>query len=246
MGGAERHARRAEVGNGHSQQLLTMIDDVLAEASLELTDCDAIAFSAGPGSFTGLRVACAVAQGLAFGAGLPVAAIGTLDAIAHSVLGALDGDAATVLVAQDARMGEVYWALVACTAGRPTTVAGPALCAPDRLGDAVRAALHVDDRGITLGCGNAWAVHGARLEGLVPRVIERASADAVDVAMLGIEAFRAGRTTDAAGASPVYVRDRVAQTTVERDTARGARLPAARPSDVAIATIVGHGDANGR
>ena len=83
--GDDVFARRAQVGSAHSDHLLAMIDAVLEEAGLALGHCDGMAFSAGPGSFTGLRVGCAVAQGLAFGASLAVTPIGSLEAIAHSL-----------------------------------------------------------------------------------------------------------------------------------------------------------------
>ena len=123
----------------HTQSLLPMVQAVLAEAGIRLADCDAIAFGAGPGSFTGVRTACGVVQGLAFGAGLPVATIGTLDAMAEACrekTGASD-----VLCLLDARMGEVYWAqfrhgasgwqiVVAPRLSKPTDVAPEGLHAP--------------------------------------------------------------------------------------------------------------------
>ena len=220
--GPHRHVRRAEVGNAHSTHLLAMIDDVLAEAGLPLSACDAIAFSAGPGSFTGLRVGCAVAQGLAFGAGLPVVAVGTLEAIARA--GSHDDDEArTCLVAQDARMGEVYWMLLERTEGRLVPVHGPSLASPDGMRDALRS-LGGDGGMADLGCGNAWRVHAAALEGLGRRVVTVAAADAVDVAALGVEAVREGRPLLAAeDAHPIYVRNEVALTTAQRAARKAAR-----------------------
>ena len=91
----------------HTELLLPMIDAVLAQAGIGLDALDAIAFGRGPGSFTGLRIACAVAQGLGFGAGRPLVAVSTLQVVAagmHRSQGVR-----RVLVALDARMGEVYW-----------------------------------------------------------------------------------------------------------------------------------------
>ena len=214
-------ARRAEVGNAHSGHVLSMVDAVLTEAGLSLSDCDAVAFAAGPGSFTGLRVACAVAQGLAYGASVPVAAVGTLDAIAH----AATRDAPTarsVLVLQDARMGEVYWTLLDATAGRLEAVEGPALATPMQMRDRLRTGRA--ECSIDLGCGNAWTLHDDALDGLVRAVAAPRAADAVDVVALGIEAVRAGRLVSADRASPLYVRDDVARTTAQREASRAAAL----------------------
>ncbi len=221
--GTTIHARRAEVGNGHSDVLLAMVDAVLVEAGIPLAACDALAFAAGPGSFTGLRIACAAAQGLAYGAGLPVAPIGTLDAIARAAIS--DAPAScSVLVVQDARMGELYWRRFEHADGRLTAVSAPALATPDQL----RNRLHDADVALPLdlGCGNAWTIHRESLDGMVGRVVARDAADAVDVAALGVEAFHAGRLVTADRASPVYVRNDVARTTIEREASRDAAAAA--------------------
>ncbi len=212
--GDEVYLERAEVGNGHSDRILAMIESVLAEAGIPLDRCDALAFSAGPGSFTGLRVGCAVAQGLAFGASLQVASIGSLDAIARSVVDDGQAQRGTVLVAQDARMGELYWALFDQDGDTAVPVTGPELATPSGL----RLALAAIDRPqpYRLGCGNAWSVHREALQGLVEHVVPRASADAVDVAALGVIACRDGRLLAPEYASPLYVRNDVARTSAER------------------------------
>jgi len=212
------YARRAEVGNAHSEHLFAMIGAVLADARLALADCDVLAFGAGPGSFTGLRVACAAAQGLAFGAGLPVAPIGTLDAIAHAILAVEPMRPDALLVAQDARMGEVYWSLFEVdgeeTGTATRSVSGPRLVAPNGLADAI--AQLGRSLPLALGGGNAWSVHGTRMDGLVARVVARPAADAADIAALGLRAWRDGTLVAADQASPVYVRNEVALTTRER------------------------------
>lgn len=220
--GSELYVRRAEVGNAHSQRILAMVDEVLGDAGIALVDCDAIAFSAGPGSFTGLRVGCAVAQGLAFGACLEVACIGTLDAIARAAAVADGWTAPTLLAAQDARMGDVYWALFEQVDGRLVALAGPALAPPSALRDSLRALR--GDRPVAIGCGNAWAVHGAAMDGLVERVDERETADAADVAALGVLATLGRHLMPADRAAPLYVRNEVARTTVQRQADRAAFL----------------------
>jgi tRNA threonylcarbamoyladenosine biosynthesis protein TsaB len=210
------HARRLAVGNAHSDHVLDMVAEVLAEAGMLLSDCDAVSFGAGPGSFTGLRIACSVAQGLAFGAGLPVVAIGTLDAIAFGA--ASESGTATLLVAQDARMGEVYWGVFDVLADVPRPLIAPSLSKAADTGHALA------DAGFTLpfavGAGNAWQAHPEALAGVAARIVLREAADAADVAVLGAREFAVGRAIDPADAVPLYVRDRVAETTAERAARR--------------------------
>src|SRR3984957_10286387 len=103
-----------EVGRGHAEQILDMVDAVLAEAGIVLGMLDGIAASVGPGAFTGVRIGVSVAQGLAFGAALPVVAVTTLEALGWQ---AMRGGAEQVMACLDARMGEVYWG---CFASDPT------------------------------------------------------------------------------------------------------------------------------
>lgn len=214
--------RRETVGNGHSGRILDMVRAVFSEADVPLADCAAVAFSAGPGAFTGLRVGCAVAQGLAFGIGCPVVPVGTLEAIGVSLANddLLDG---TILVAQDARMNEVYWSVLVADTGRVTVRIPPALTAAT----ALRAALRdVACPSIDVGCGNAWSLHPEALAGLTGRVVHRETADAVDIARLGRDAFVAGHGIPADRAAPIYVRDQVALTTREREAMKAQAVPA--------------------
>ncbi len=222
--GTDCRVRRAEVGSAHSNHLLAMIEAVLGDAAVTLVDCDAIAFSVGPGSFTGLRVGCAVAQGLAFGSSLRIAPVGTLSAIAHSVAAIDPTEPSRILVAQDARMGEIYWTLIERAGSWSRTIVETTLASPQAMCDALE--VH---RPIGIGCGNAWTLHGALLDGLVGRVVTRQAADAVEVAQLGVIAVREDRLVKAELASPVYVRNDVARTTVQREALARDRLQAAAP-----------------
>ena len=208
--------RHEATGAVSSTRLLPAIRELFAEADLTLADCDAIAFGAGPGSFTGLRTATGVAQGLAFGLDVPVVPVGTLLACAESAR--LHAPSTSrVLAALDARMDEVYWADYAwdLDQGDWRVVHPASLDAPDRL--------VLPDVPFTLA-GNAAAAFGARLEaGARAQVIDaEALPNALPVAMAGLRAFRAGRTLPADQAAPEYIRDKVAQTTAERMAAKRA------------------------
>jgi tRNA threonylcarbamoyladenosine biosynthesis protein TsaB len=210
-------SRHEATGAVSSTRLLPAIRELFNEAGLELTDCDAIAFGAGPGSFTGLRTATGVAQGLAFGVNCPVVPVGTLLACAESAR-QRDPAANRVLAAIDARMDEVYWADFAWDAatGDWRTVHPAALAAPD--------ALDLPDEPFTLA-GNAAAAFGERLTAVsVARSVDHeAVPNALPLAAAALRAFRAGRTLPADQAAPLYIRDKVAQTTEERMAAKAAQ-----------------------
>src|SRR5437764_830041 len=144
-------ARESSGVRTHSQAVLPMIQELLREAGVRLADCDAIAFGAGPGSFTGVRTACGVVQGLAFGAGLPVLPLVTLAAMAEACR-ARTG-ATEVLAVVDAGMGEVYWAQYRWN-GAWETVSEPALCAPGAV-----APLPTPGGGVPAACGNGFSAY---------------------------------------------------------------------------------------
>jgi tRNA threonylcarbamoyladenosine biosynthesis protein TsaB len=208
--------RHEETGAVSSTRVLPAVRELFGEAGLTLADCDAVAFGAGPGSFTGLRTATGIAQGLAFGLGVPVVPVGTLLACAESAR-LRDPTVARVVTALDARMDEVYWADYAWDAqqGEWRTVQPASLGKPE--------AVPVPDEPFTLA-GNAAAVFGERL-GLAARaraVDAAALPHAMPVASVALRAYHAGRTVPAELAAPEYVRDKVAQTTAERMAARAA------------------------
>ncbi|WP_144112560.1 tRNA (adenosine(37)-N6)-threonylcarbamoyltransferase complex dimerization subunit type 1 TsaB [Paraburkholderia sp. BCC1886] len=210
-------SRHELTGAVSSTRLLPAIRELFAEAGLPLSGCHAIAFGAGPGSFTGLRTATGVAQGLAFGLNLPVVPVSTLLACAESAR-LRDPSASRVLAALDARMDEIYWADYAWDDARGEwhTLQAASLDAP--------ANLVLPDVPFTLA-GNAAAAFGARLPALAAarHVDGEALPHAVPLAHAALRAFRAGRTVPAEQAAPEYVRDKVAQTTAERVAEKAAK-----------------------
>ena len=181
-------------------------------APADLGQVDAIAFGAGPGSFTGVRTACGIAQGLAWGAGLPVIPLVTLDAMAlacrqHS--GARD-----VLAVLDARMGEVYWAQYRGA----DLVAGPALCAPDAV-----APLATD--GPLQGCGNGFSAYPEAFSGQpwAAGALGAIMPHARELAQLAEAALATGAMVDAAAAQPLYLRNKIAYTSAERQVINAAK-----------------------
>lgn len=189
-----------------SARMLPEVKALLAGAGLAMGDLDAIAFGQGPGAFTGLRTACAVAQGLAFGLGKPVLAIDSLMLVAEDARAQGAGD--DVWVAMDARIGEIYAARYRWADGAWQVVEAPALYKPEALaahwGEPVAVA------------GTALTEYAAAL-GSLPRVWPRARSRAQALGALARAAWQRGETRDAAEALPVYVRDKVAQTTAERE-----------------------------
>jgi len=211
--------RLAEVGSAHAEFVLSMVDAVLTEMGMSLADCDAVAYAAGPGSFTGLRVGCAVAQGLAFGGAARLVPVGTLDAIADAIPAS---PRSRLLVAQDARMGEVYWGTFVRGTDRWIADVPPTLSSiADLLADGRARA--------DLGVGNAWFAFGDRLSGLVAAVRPVHGANASDVARVGQRRFDEGETVAPDEATLLYVRDHVAMTTAERAARRADPAPLAEP-----------------
>lgn len=205
-------------GQKHSEMLIAMIDDLLQATGHKLHAMDGIAFGKGPGSFTGVRIACGAAQGLAFGASLPVAGICTLEALAEA------SGKEKVIAALDARMGEIYHAVYEKRDGAWVTTSEPRLCKPE---DAPQ--IPGDD---WFGAGSGFAhtlspnhspasgrgeMLVARYAGQLSGVDATAVPQAAAIAALGAAQFARGRGKDAAEALPLYLRDKVALKTSERD-----------------------------
>ncbi len=191
-----------ELERRHGECVLSMVDALLAESGLALTQLDAIAFGCGPGSFTGLRIGASVAQGLAFGAGLPVVPVSSLAALAQGV------DAPRVLAAFDARMQQVYWG---------TYVRGS-----DALVRLIGAEIVTDPAQVPFPEGEGWVGAGGGWDRyadlLQPRLTSHLSSWCPDrqprarqVALLAIAAFVRGGAVAPEQALPVYVRDDVTQ-----------------------------------
>lgn len=189
----------------HAQRILVMVDELMAEAQLSPTQLDAIAFGRGPGSFIGVRIAAGVTQGIAYSADLPVAPVSTLAAIAQG--SGLD----RVLVAIDARMGEIYWGQFERHSGENTVVAAgeESLVKPDQL-----TMNQLSENQPWYGVGTGWQAYHDQLVGRFPQVKPTADhlyPSAKSVAELAVPVIEAGHTVPAEQAVPVYLRDRVAE-----------------------------------
>jgi tRNA threonylcarbamoyladenosine biosynthesis protein TsaB len=203
----EMRTRELHAGQTHSQRILPLLRELLDEAAIELTQLDGIAFGAGPGSFTGLRIGCGVAQGLAFGANLPVIGISTLLALAEASV------ADKVVACLDARMGEVYHAVYARQDGAWQEVLAPGLYKPESVPA-------IEDDG-WVGVGSGWKAYsellGQAYMGQLTRTSPDAFPHAAAIARLALPMFAAGLGRPAAEAAPIYVRNKVALKTSERE-----------------------------
>jgi tRNA threonylcarbamoyladenosine biosynthesis protein TsaB len=198
-----------------SQRLLPLAFSLLERAGLALTDLDAIAFGRGPGAFTGLRTACSVAQGLAFGARLPVLAIDSLALLAEDAFA--QHGIAECWVAMDARMDEAYAAAYRRDGDHWQTVHAPALWAVPALAETWRR------EPPACVAGSALDVFGARLPSATALRIVTPQGRAAALARLASAAWQRGEALDAALALPLYLRDKVALTTAERAAAAATK-----------------------
>jgi tRNA threonylcarbamoyladenosine biosynthesis protein TsaB len=205
--------RGLETARGHAEQILSLIDAVLGEAGVRLSQLDGIAAGVGPGSFTGVRISVAVAQGLAYGAGLPVLPVTSLEALAFP---AIEGGAARVIACLDARMGEIYWGCFTSDPRRGLRTLGRL-----EVTAANRVRLPSADRYRGVGRGFTAYPELAALPGIdVEARSAAALPNAADMARLGALRLAAGEGVDPADIRPEYVRDKVALTEAERRVAK--------------------------
>ncbi len=191
----------------HSQRILPMQQSLLAEAQLSLNQLDAIVCGHGPGSFTGVRVAVAVTQGLAYGANLPTLAVSSLAAIAWGAM--QSGDYMQSLIALDARMGELYWGYYRKAAQGIEVALEQRLTAPETLCEAELSGLQN-----CLAVGDGWLQYAGKLTPVRERCMSVDSSypqQASDVAGLAAELIRqdAERLVPAVKLQPVYLRNKV-------------------------------------
>lgn len=199
-------SREVLAGQHHSELLLPTLQTMLTETGVVLSEIEGIAFGAGPGSFTGLRIASGVAQGLAFAQNIPVVGISTLEALAQQV------DMPRVLVALDARMGELYFAAYEKMETGWLPVHTPLLCRPE-------AAPGVVGEG-WIGCGSGFdlyqpilsEIYGGNLQRIMPGCYPHAR----EIAQLAAIRFANGEGRPPEEALPVYIRNKVALKENER------------------------------
>jgi tRNA threonylcarbamoyladenosine biosynthesis protein TsaB len=196
-------ALEQRAGQRHAELVLPMLDRLLRRSALGADALEAVAFGAGPGSFTGLRIACGVAQGIAMARNLPVLGISTLEALAE------ESGADRVVACVDARMNEVYSACLERDRSQWRTL-GPARCI------APREVARPPAGSGWVGCGSGFAAHPDLAARLGVNVRTGVHPGALAIARLAAPRLAAGEGVDAALAAPFYMRDKVARTIEER------------------------------
>ncbi|MFZ0254594.1 MAG: tRNA (adenosine(37)-N6)-threonylcarbamoyltransferase complex dimerization subunit type 1 TsaB [Gammaproteobacteria bacterium] len=195
----------------HAELILPMVSQLLAAAELVVQQLDGIAFGRGPGAFTGVRIAAGVAQGLAFGADLPVAPVSTLQALAQGAYRARG--AAQVLTALDARMGEIYWGAYEVDGRqRMATILSDSIAVADQV--------PLPKGGGWFGTGSGWESYGRTLSERIGGALwdqeGKRFPQAQDVALLAADTLAAGEGVAAEQALPIYLRNRVASERTRR------------------------------
>lgn len=190
----------------HTHRLMPMVDELLAEARVTLTDLDALAYGHGPGSFTGLRIAAGVAQGLSYGIDRPLLGISTLAALAHAAHRRYH--LRYVIPALDARMGEIYAGAYYCHDSVLTALMDEAVMPPEHLS---LPAGYGDVDWVGVGSGwSLWPSMSAELQVGISQHIDDVPPSAEDMASLAAQQFLAGEGRAPHLVQPVYLRDRVA------------------------------------
>jgi tRNA threonylcarbamoyladenosine biosynthesis protein TsaB len=206
-----------QAGNASSELILPQIQALLEQAKVKLTDLDGIAFGAGPGAFTGVRIACGVAQGLGFGANIPVVGVNTLLAVAEA------SGQDKVVVCLDARMGEIYYAAFIKQENEWLEIHETKVCKPEA---APLLPSEASPKNTWVGVGSGWTVYGEILSNIyaenLAKTLPNVTPTAEAILQLAAPIFAAGNAKPASEAAPIYIRNRVALTTQER--VQGQRL----------------------
>lgn len=200
----------------HTKLILPMMDDVLNQAGITLANIDAIAFSCGPGAFTGLRIATGVAQGIALSIDKPLIPVSTLSSLALQAYVLFQNEKSTdkpiiVISALDARMGEVYWGKYSVQNGQVSLIGEEKVTSPESMLEEVLS--HSEERLITIG--NGWDVYDENIsrEGKLEAIysIKGQYPKAEMVVKLAATMLTAGEIVSVEDAQPVYIRNKVAK-----------------------------------
>lgn len=191
----------------HAEFILPLADELLAAAGITPLQLDGVAFGCGPGSFTGLRLACGIAQGIAFAANIPVLPISSLATLAQAA--SMEAGASQVLAAIDARMKEVYWGCYRLNKlGLMQLIGEEIVCAPTQVKVPTE-----EDEGSWYGVGSGWATYAELLQQRVGRSIDHSQAQRYPQAQamlpLAVAKFEQQQWLSAEEAMPVYLRNQV-------------------------------------
>jgi tRNA threonylcarbamoyladenosine biosynthesis protein TsaB len=202
----------------HSQRLLPMVDDVLKDADLTLSELDLLAFGRGPGSFTGVRIATGMIQGLSLGTGLKVAGVSTLEAMAHEVASLGDVESSNsvaskyIAVASDARMDEVYFAVFEQSGSDISLVVAEQVCPPHDAVEQLDALAGLSKHNV-IAAGTGWSAYDALGQWLQQCTTQEQAQVTLPNARFMLElaqrAHENGTVTEATSVEPVYLRDKV-------------------------------------
>ncbi|OUS11798.1 tRNA (adenosine(37)-N6)-threonylcarbamoyltransferase complex dimerization subunit type 1 TsaB [Gammaproteobacteria bacterium 53_120_T64] len=204
--------RRTNTPREHARLVLPMVDELLTEAAIQLSCLDAIAFTHGPGSFTGLRIGFGVVQGLAFGAELPVIALSSLQVMAQRAMRQENLSSDSIIIpAIDARMGELYWGLYSQSNGLAKALTPDALCPQQELSLPF---FEDQSSNMTLvGVGDGWQYQPELRRGndvIKPSVVyQNTGPDAEDILTLAKVALQEGRVSAIENVEPVYLRNTI-------------------------------------
>lgn len=198
----QRYELYEEVPREHTKKILPMVEAILAEAGVSLAQLDAIAYGRGPGSFTGVRIGVAAAQGLAFGADLPLIGVSTLQAMAQRAIESQE--ASHVVAAIDARMGEIYHGIFRNEQNLAIIESTEQVLTCDKLAGSAELS------GVAVGTG--WQTYQQELMAKYPKVdatLNVALPHAFDMLPFAQSEFALGHTVSSENATPVYLRDKV-------------------------------------